>query len=257
MRISRSEVRILPVAPPVSFHEPAQASPCYTEAVIAFFDIDNTLVKGQTGLYLGLQMVRTGRMKKRQLASMALYFLILYRTDRLQYGELIKATGRFFKGARKSEAMHFGREVYRLYVKPRLFREAVFCVKWHQRRGHRVALLSSTPILMAKPIADDLGIDDLLVTYPLVAGGRLTGEVQRPYCYGEGKLYYARKLAKEAGTSLDKAFFYTDGVADLSLLEQVGAPVCVNPDPLLTGHARRRGWTRLRFRQTVGKRQRG
>lgn len=224
--------------------------------ITAFFDIDNTLVRGQTGLYLGLHMVRTGRLKKRELASMALYFLILYRTDRLEYDELIRATSKFFQGASETEAMDFGREVYRLYVKPRLFREAVFCVKWHQRRGHRVALLSSTPILIAKPIADDLKIKDILVTYPVVIGGRLTGAVHKPYCYGEGKLHYARKLVEEAGTSLNKAFFYTDGVADLALLRRVGAPVCVNPDPLLARHARRRGWTRLHFRHTVGEAKR-
>jgi phosphoserine phosphatase len=44
------------------------------------------------------------------------------------------------------------------------------------------------------------------------------------------------------GSSLEHAVFYTDSITDLPLLEAVGRPVAVNPDPRLRRLARRRGW---------------
>ena len=44
------------------------------------------------------------------------------------------------------------------------------------------------------------------------------------------------------GEDLAEASFYTDSYSDLSVLEAVGSPVAVHPDPRLTRIARKRGW---------------
>jgi phosphoserine phosphatase len=70
----------------------------------------------------------------------------------------------------------------------------------------------------------------------------LTGTFERPLCYGAGKLERARALVHSLGSTLEQAVFYTDSITDLPLLEAVGQPVAVNPDPRLRRVARRRGW---------------
>lgn len=197
-------------------------------------------------------MMRTGRISRRKLASMAATFYLLYRSNRLDYEQLIAATGRYFRGVLEQEANEFGQEVYRLYIRRKLFRGALAHIQWHRVHGHEIALLSSTPFMLAKPMADDLGIRHLLVNFPVVVNGRFTGELVKPYCYGEGKKIYAEQLAKKLGTTLQKAYFYTDSISDLPLLKAVGQPICVNPDYMLKKEAKKHGWRKLYFRQTIG-----
>ncbi|MEL6545659.1 MAG: haloacid dehalogenase-like hydrolase, partial [Myxococcota bacterium] len=72
--------------------------------------------------------------------------------------------------------------------------------------------------------------------------GRFTGDAAHPLCFGPGKLELAQAYASRTGLSLDDAVFYTDSYSDLPVLEAVGEPVVVHPDPRLARHAARRGW---------------
>lgn len=74
------------------------------------------------------------------------------------------------------------------------------------------------------------------------AEGRLTGRVDRPICYGPGKVEHARRWAADHGIDLGASWFYSDSRSDLPMLEAVGSPEVVNPDPRLGFVARRRGW---------------
>ncbi|HEY8431454.1 MAG TPA: haloacid dehalogenase-like hydrolase, partial [Sandaracinaceae bacterium] len=60
--------------------------------------------------------------------------------------------------------------------------------------------------------------------------------------YAEGKVERARAWAAEHGVDLSRSVFYTDSVSDRPMLETVGEPRVVNPDPRLSALARRRGW---------------
>jgi len=84
-----------------------------------------------------------------------------------------------------------------------------------------------------------------------VNDGRLTGEVIKPLCYGEGKVHYAEVLAAADGIDLDGSWFYTDSFTDLPMLERVGNPRIVNPDPRLRRLARQRDWPILDWSQDL------
>jgi putative phosphoserine phosphatase/1-acylglycerol-3-phosphate O-acyltransferase len=97
-------------------------------------------------------------------------------------------------------------------------------------------------------MADYLGIPGQFVCTHLVSvGGRLTGEVVEPVCYGQGKVVWAERFAAEWGVDLADSTFYSDSISDLPLMERVGRPVAVNPDMRLKRVARRRGWPIERF----------
>jgi phosphoserine phosphatase len=72
--------------------------------------------------------------------------------------------------------------------------------------------------------------------------GCFTGRAVQPLCLGEGKVTRARVLAEAHGFRFEDATFYSDSISDLPLLERVGEPVAVNPDPRLRRVAERRGW---------------
>ena len=155
----------------------------------------------------------------------------------------------FFLLVRREEAVAehcraWYHETVRGYVLPAMAAR----VRAHQARGDVVALLTSTTNYLADPLAEDLGIEHRIVTRLLVQDGRFTGEVERPLCYGAGKIHWARAFAERHGIDLDASFFYTDSVTDLPMLEIVGHPRVVNPDPLLRRTARKRGWQVLQLR---------
>jgi len=117
----------------------------------------------------------------------------------------------------------------------------------HRRAGHLLVILTSATRYLAEPVAADLGIEHLLVTQLLVRDGRFTGEAVRPLCYGEGKTYWAERFAAAQGVDLGRSYFYTDSITDLPVLERVGEPRIVNPDPRLRRVAGRRGWPVLQL----------
>jgi len=86
------------------------------------------------------------------------------------------------------------------------------------------------------------GIKHILYTRLEVERGKLTGRVIDPVCFEEGKVYWLQQLVEKQGIDLAKSWFYTDSVTDLPLLELVGHPVVVNPDPRLYRAASRRHW---------------
>ena len=93
------------------------------------------------------------------------------------------------------------------------------------------------------PLARLLRIDHLVTTeFEVGPDGRFTGRPEEPLCLGHGKVVRAERLAKSLGFELKDATFYSDSISDLPLLERVGEPVVVNPDPRLRRTALARGW---------------
>ena len=116
-------------------------------------------------------------------------------------------------------------------------------VREHRARGHVLAIVTGATPYAADPLARRLGIPHVVASNLEVApDGTFTGRFVDPLCYGVGKLARAKDLAARLGFRLEDATFYSDSLTDLPLLEAVGTPVAVNPDPRLARVARRRGW---------------
>jgi HAD superfamily hydrolase (TIGR01490 family) len=113
----------------------------------------------------------------------------------------------------------------------------------HQAQGDVVAIVSASTQYAVGPLAAHLGIPGQYVCTRLESkDGHLTGKVIPPVCLGEGKIIWAERFAAEHGVDLAVSYFYTDSISDQPLLERVGHPVAVNPDPRLRRLAQKRAW---------------
>jgi HAD superfamily hydrolase (TIGR01490 family) len=113
----------------------------------------------------------------------------------------------------------------------------------HQAQGHILGIVSASTQYAVGPLAAHLGIPGQYVsTHVESQDSRLSGRIVPPLCYGEGKVVWAERFAAKHGADLSASYFYTDSVTDLPLLERVGHPVAVNPDPKLRRLAKQRGW---------------
>jgi HAD superfamily hydrolase (TIGR01490 family) len=208
---------------------------------VALFDMDRTLVDIHTArLYLRLQ---------RELGEIGLLEALRSSYWLLQYGlGLIKAERvalhllADYRGRPEEWLRERCRSWFQSHVRVWVSSVGRARVREHQAAGHQVAIATSAVRQAALPLAEELSIQHLVCSELEVEELALTGAFERPLCYGTGKLIRARALVQSLGSSLDRAVFYTDSITDLPLLEAVGRPVAVNPDPRLRRLARRRGW---------------
>jgi putative phosphoserine phosphatase/1-acylglycerol-3-phosphate O-acyltransferase len=113
----------------------------------------------------------------------------------------------------------------------------------HRAAGRMVVMATTTPYDMVKPLADRLGLDDVVAThYRVAADGTYDGSLDGPFVWSAGKLAAVRRWADEHGIDLKESYAYSDSVYDMPLLAAVGHPFAVNPDPRLAVMAAARRW---------------
>jgi len=216
-------------------------------AVAALFDIDGTLLARNTApLYMN-HLRRTGQARRRDVAR-TLYYLFWYKLGLLDVRSALEVSMAFVRGRDEAALAADCVEWYRDAVRPYVFPSMAALVAAHREAGHLTVILTSATRYLAEPLGADLGIGHFLVTELVVRDGRFTGQVIEPVCYGRGKAYWAERFAAEHDVDLTRSYFYTDSITDLPVLDRVGHPRVVHPDPRLRRLAQRRGWQVLRPR---------
>ena len=131
---------------------------------------------------------------------------------------------------------------YREVIAPRRFEQAAGCLARHRQAGHRIVLVTGSIDFIIKPLADELGVRDVLAPSLVTSNGRFTGELDGPPIGEEEKARRIRRFADANDIDLSKSHAYGDSIADLPMLEAVGHPHAVNPDKVLAARAATRGW---------------
>jgi phosphoserine phosphatase len=93
-----------------------------------------------------------------------------------------------------------------------------------------------------KPLADALGVDDVLSPALVEDGDRFTGALDGPPVGQEEKARRMRAYAAQHGIDLASSFAYGDSMADVPMLDVVGHGQAVNPTKALAMLAVSRGW---------------
>jgi HAD superfamily hydrolase (TIGR01490 family) len=213
----------------------------------AFFDVDKTLLAENSGtLYLRALYDRGEVDWRTLLTNLGSY--LKYKLNLLDIERWTKQTMRQFAGRSLPELEEEAAAWFQQYVLPTIYPEAAQAVKEHRSEGHVVALVSGATRFVVSPLAEHLGVTHIMHTHLEVRDGRFTGRVIDPICFGEGKVYWLQQLIEQQRIDLARSHFYTDSITDLPLLELVGHPHVVNPDPLLYRIAVRRRWPVRFFR---------
>jgi HAD superfamily hydrolase (TIGR01490 family) len=214
--------------------------------IAALFDVDGTLIaRNSASLYMQ-HLQRTGQARRRDVAR-TLYYLLRYKLGLLDVERALAESMDWVRGKAESVVQADCADWYERVVRPYIFPAMRVAVAAHGAHGHVTAILTSATRYLAEPLAADLGIAHQLYTDLVVRDGRFTGEVTRPVCYGRGKIFWAERFASTHGIDLRASYFYTDSITDLPVLERVGNPRVVNPDPRLKREAQRRGWSIVRL----------
>ncbi|MGK0361989.1 MAG: HAD superfamily hydrolase (TIGR01490 family) [Bradymonadia bacterium] len=214
---------------------------------IAFFDMDRTLLAVNTGNLWIRAEVRSGHLKRRA-ALRGLWHIGRYHLGFSAIEPVIEDAIRLLAGTPEAALADRTEAFYHREVAHRVRPGAIAVIADHVRQGHRLALLTTSSNYMARPVADALAVDDILCSrFEVDATGHFTGDPIRPLCFGAGKVVLAQAYADSHGVDLADCWFYSDSASDLPMLERVGHPVAVHPDPRLTRRARQAGWPIARW----------
>ena len=212
------------------------------KAIAAFFDLDRTLLAVNSGLLWAQHERRQGNISRGQFARAGLWTL-LYHLSLVDIAQVYATATRHYRGVTARELERRTRGWFEREIAPQLRPAAARSLQDHRERGHVLVLLTSSSQYEAAAAAECFGLEHWLANhFPLDASGRLLGTYDEPLCYGQGKVVRAERLADERSIDLGRSFFYTDSLSDLPMLERVGEPRVVAPDPRLRREARRRGW---------------
>ncbi|WP_229826389.1 HAD family hydrolase [Nocardiopsis terrae] len=212
----------------------------------AFFDVDETLIPVKSMFdFLAFRLAELGRPPSAYAESAA--ELRELAASGVPREEINREYYRLYRGASEQELMASGRRWFATRAAvPGFFLEgSVLALRGHLADGAHVVLLSGSFAPCLEPLARALGATAFRGTRPLVADGRLTGEVERPMI-GPAKGEAVHEYAQQHGLDPAWSHAYGDHISDLPMLEAVGHPhVRADGDPALLGHASQRGWPRV------------
>ncbi len=204
----------------------------------AFFDLDRTLLAGASGEVFSLAMREAGLVSRSIPGEKLLYRLFNTVGETLPSMALARQAVTFAKGRSRfvvQQAAEGAAAALAELVQPLaapLFDE-------HRAAGRPVVLATTTPYDLVKPLADLLGLDDVVATrYGVNSDGTYDGTLDGPFVWSAGKLQAVAEWARRNGVDLAESFAYSDSVYDTPLLAAVGNPFVVNPDPRMAAARR-------------------
>jgi HAD superfamily hydrolase (TIGR01490 family) len=221
----------------------------------AFFDLDKTLMAGSSGMHFARAAARNGMVSRRQMARWGLdnvRFRLRGATDD-QTDAVVTQIKELLEGVRERDLAWMAPEVLAAII-PRIYPQMLDEVRSHQEAGRPVFIVSAAGNELVSTLAFVLAMDGGIGTaYAVGPDGLMTGELDGPFMYGEGKVEAMRRFADEHGIDLALSFAYSDSASDLPMLRAVGNPVVVNPDAALAETAKAEGWRVMRF-EKLGRR---
>ncbi|MBK7538410.1 MAG: HAD family hydrolase [Myxococcales bacterium] len=206
----------------------------------AFFDMDNTLLRVESGMSWTRFLYGRGELSKRMVAK-AIYWTTLYKLAVLDMETVFTRLCQDLEGDLESDMLDKCARWYQDHLAREVAPLGLRAVAEHKRRGELVVLATGSTQYAAGPVARGADIDHVLSSRLEVERGRFTGRAAA-LCFGHHKVRLAEAWALEHGVELAASTFYSDSYNDLPLLECVGHAVAVNPDPRLRRHATRAGW---------------
>jgi HAD superfamily hydrolase (TIGR01490 family) len=217
---------------------------------LALFDLDETLIAGDSDYEWGLHLVSLGVVDRATYEARNQEFYDHYRAGTLVLQDFLDFQLSPLSRFSRAQLDEWRAEFLALRILP-LIRPGTPALLDRHRGAERV-IVTATNSFVTAPIAAALGITNLLATELEHEDGRFTGRVAGTPCFREGKVVRLHEWLAARGERLDdyaESWFYSDSANDIPLLSEVTHPAAVHPDDRLRAHAAERGWPILSLDQ--------
>lgn len=215
---------------------------------LALFDLDNTLLAGDSDHGWGQFMVSEGLVDANDYGAKNDAFYQDYLAgslDMVAYAEFALAPLTQYSAAQLKIIHH---KFMQTTVIPMIAAKTGALLKKHRDAGDVLVIITATNDFITTPIAQYLDIPHLIATPTECINGRYTGKLSGSPCFKEGKIDKLNTWMTLHKKTIDGACFYSDSHNDLPLLALVDEPFAVDPDATLKAHALAHGWTVMSLR---------
>lgn len=207
---------------------------------LALFDLDNTLLLGDSDYSWGEFLVQEGLVDAQSYFEKNRAFHEDYKAGHLDMNA-------FFAFSLQPLIDH-GLETLRALrpkfmatvVEPMIAPGAARLLEQHATDTR--VIITATSSFITQPIAQHFGVDALIATDPEIRDGCATGRIAGTPCYQAGKITKLREWLQTTALGYDSSWFYSDSINDLPLLEWADHPYAVHPDDRLRAIAESRNW---------------
>lgn len=215
---------------------------------LALFDLDNTLLAGDSDYLWGCFLVEKGLVDKQLYEEANQRFYQDYALGKLDIHEFLNFALQPLASNDAEMLKFLHQEFMEKHIKPIMTRRGKDLIAKHRREGDHPVIITATNSFVTGPIAQAFGVNDLIATEPEVLDGEYTGKVKGIPCFQQGKIERLHAWLDETKIGFDNSWFYSDSHNDLPLLEEVAHPIAVDPDDQLRAIASERGWQITSFR---------
>lgn len=221
-----------------------------SSGIAAFFDLDNTIIRGASAFHLAVGLRRRGFFGIRDLISFGFHQAryLLFGENLEQIDQVRSRALSIVAGRSVAEMAAIGEEIWDEVLSLRIFPGTQALLSEHLDAGHQVWIITASPVEIGELIGRRLGVTGALGTIAEQVDGFYTGRLVGDLLHGSAKARAVRTLAEKQGLDLSRSYAYGDSGHDVSILSAVGHPTAINPDARLRRHARQVGWPVREFR---------
>ncbi len=215
---------------------------------LAIFDLDNTLISLDSDHAWGEFLLEQGAVDPVAYKEANDRFMADYEAGTLDMTEFLAVALQPLAENSPAQLAAWHQQFMASKIEPHILPRGEELIARHRASGDTLLIITATNRFITGPIADRLGVDDLIAVEPEQVDGRYTGRVSGVPSYREGKVTRLEQWLEGRDLSLHDAWFYSDSHNDLPLLELVDHPVAVDPDATLRQTAEQRGWRIISLR---------
>ncbi len=218
---------------------------------LAIFDLDNTLLAGDSDYQWGEFLIDIGVVERAAHASINDQFYADYKVGKLDINAFLEFQLKPLSQHPRTQLDAWHREFMQQKIAPMMTEKSRALVEQHRANGDLLVIITATNSFVTGPIATAFGIANLIGTVPEEMNGEFTGKVTGTPSFQQGKITRLNEWLAERGQGLSDfgtTWFYSDSHNDLPLMKLVDKPIAVNPDPILLAYAEDHAWPIMSLR---------
>jgi HAD superfamily hydrolase (TIGR01490 family) len=217
---------------------------------LAIFDLDNTLIAGDSDHGWGEYLVAQGKVDAALYQEKNDYYFEQYQSGSLNIMEYLEFSLLPLTQIPKDELHALRTHFVKECILPLITQKSRDLLKKHKDQGDYLLIITATNLFVTEPIAAELGVDHIIATEAEQINGEYTGKVSGIPSFQDGKVTRLASWLDQTGQTLTDSYFYSDSHNDLPLLKQVDYPVAVDADETLTAFAKAQNWPIISLRDS-------
>ena len=209
---------------------------------LTIFDLDNTLIKGDSSTVWSRFLVREGWISDPDYLAREAMLMADYDRGEMNIADYVALIQAPLIGIPQAEVDGLVARCVREEILPRVYPQAWEVIRTLRARGEQMLVISASVSLLVQAVSDELGIDQALGIDVEMADGGYTGVIAGTPSYQHGKVVRLAQWRLAYPQLVGEVTFYTDSINDLPLCLHADRVRLVNPCPQLAAANEEHRW---------------